>query len=345
MNERIRERQRERIRQIIEQNQQQMLVDHRLDEYGYSLPEYAASLKPQPTSANHSSLPPVVPVREAGSLPPDDVVERQPPMFVKRGDYPVNGPVQLDEQDPEKLWKSSAAPWLGLNRPGTVYGDHTMDYPPIGPDSGGSSRFIRQLRLQFVVSAVLFGAIWGIFQLNGGIAERGQTIVTAALTEEFDFQTVAAWYDRTFAGSPAFIPLFRDNNEAVTTVEGAPHSTMPIVSPLPKSTMIKSFAESLGGIELAADPGSSVAAAETGQVILVTPDSGKGQTVVIQHAGGRQTQYGQLASTSVSKDDWVEAGDVIGQLATGSSSESGILYFAVKEDGRFVDPTDVIPLD
>ncbi|PWV91963.1 stage IV sporulation protein FA [Paenibacillus cellulosilyticus] len=353
MNERIRERQKERIRQIIEQSQNSLQLEQRTKDGGYPLPAEAVNQSSrlqtpqqlQPTST--VQVPPIVPREEAGSLPPVEMLEKQPPILVKRGEYPVAGPVQYVEHDPEKLWKSSSAPWLGLNRSsrGVTYGDLVTEYPPIDPSNGGGSRFLRQFRLQIIASAVLFGAIWGLFQLNGGMAEQGQTIVTAALTDEFDFQTVEAWYDRTFAGSPAFIPLFGEDKEAVTAVEGTPHSTLPIVSPLPRSTLIKSFAESLGGIELAGEPGGAVEAAETGQVILVTPDSGKGQTVVIQHAGGRQTQYGQLASSSVSKDDWVEAGDVIGKLQDGSSDESGILYFAVKEDGRFIDPTDVIPLD
>lgn len=355
MNERIRGRQKERIRQIIEQSQLTMQVQQQSDYSGYPLPveSESNSIRSQPrqqhqqTSVKRSPLSPTA-IGDEGSLPPIEMMEKsaKPPMLVKRGDNLTDGPMQHMEQDPEKLWKSSSAPWLGLNRPGATYGDLAIEYPPIGPESNRGSRFMRQLRLQIIVSAVLFGAIWGLFQLSGGMAESGQTVVTAALTDEFDFQTVEAWYDRTFAGSPAFIPLFgEETKQEATAVEGTPHSTLPIVSPLPKSTLIKSFAQSLGGIELAGSPGSSVAAAETGQVILVTPDSGKGQTVVIQHAGGRQTQYGQLASTSVSKDDWVEAGDVIGDLETGSGSESGVLYFAVKEDGRFIDPTDVIPLD
>ncbi|MBD3917766.1 M23 family metallopeptidase [Paenibacillus sp. PR3] len=346
MNERIRERQKERIRQIIEQNQLQMQVDHidMADISGHTMTPAETTVS-SPLPLKHA-IQPAMPLMEEGSLPPSDMVNSRPPMLVKRGDPAVvsAGPHQM-EQDPEKLWKSSSAPWLGVNRPGSGYGSLASEYPPVGPVDGGGSRFLRQLRLQIVASAVLFGVVWGLFQLNGGMAERGQTIVTAALTDEFNFQTVEAWYDRTFAGSPAFIPLFGDNKDEVTAVDSAPHSTLPIVSPLPKSTLIKSFAESLGGIELAGDPGSSVAAAETGQVVLVTENAGKGQTVVIQHSGGRQTQYGQLAAAAVSKGDWVEAGDIIGQLANDSGSESGVLYFAVKEDGRYIDPTDVIPLD
>ncbi|GMK38383.1 hypothetical protein PCCS19_14370 [Paenibacillus sp. CCS19] len=350
MNERIRERQQERIRQIIEQSQKQMQVDQTAELSGYGqLPgapiQVPSSITAAPLAPSKQLTSPADPLRDEVSLPPSDMVNRNSPMLVRRGDYPSAGPHQTLEQDPEKLWKSSTAPWLGLNRPNAGYGDLASEYPPIGPARGGGSRFMRQLRLQIVASAVLFGVIWGLFQINGGLAEQGQTLVTAALTDEFDFQTVEAWYDRTFAGSPAFIPLFGDSKEQVAAVDGTPHSTMPIVSPLPNSTLIKSFAESLGGIELAGDPGSTVAAAETGQVVLVTDNTGQGQTVVIQHAGGRQTQYGQLATASVSKDDWVEAGDVIGQLMNDGGTESGVLYFAVKEDGRYIDPTDVIPLD
>jgi len=345
MNERIRERQQRKIRQIIEQSR----TDDR----------YEATASRWDSPIGHTVIP-LVPERslDAESSKPggDSVTDSLPPAgWLAPGDSslpPVNAapnrasaklPAHPYEQDPEKLWKSNAAPWLGMHADRLpAAGSGSRHYNEVRGSEGGS-RFWRHFRNQLIVSAALFGILWGLFKLEGGPAQKAQTAVTTALTTRFDFETVSAWYDRTFAGSPAFIPLF-GGREHAETVDGAALTAQAVVSPLPESTLVKSFAQSLGGIELAGRPGDSVSAAETGQVILVTPDTGAGQTVIIQHAGGRQTQYGELGEAKVRKDDWVEAGDVIGRLGSGTGDHS-LLYFAVKEDGRYIDPTEVIPLD
>ncbi|WP_127529705.1 M23 family metallopeptidase [Paenibacillus kobensis] len=347
MNERIRQRQQQKIRQIIEQsktadlygepvtllNQPNEHVEHK----AIPIIERQPAAE-QPAAADHSvidSLPP------AGWTVPNDAFS--PPVSAAAGRSSVKNHVNPYEQDPEKLWKANAAPWLGLyadRLPGNNGSRHSHETN----HTEGGSRFWRLIRNQFIVSAILFGVLWGLFKLDGAPAQEAQTVVTTALTTDFDFQTVSAWYDRTFSGSPAFIPLFSNGGHA-ETVDGAAMTAQAVVSPLPESTLVKSFAQSLGGIELAGQPGDPVSAAETGQVLLVTPDAGEGQTVIIQHAGGRQTQYGQLGEAKVRKDDWVEAGDVIGRLGNGEGNGHSLLYFAVKEDGRFIDPTEVIPLD
>ncbi|EFM09310.1 Peptidase M23 [Paenibacillus curdlanolyticus YK9] len=332
MNDRIRERQQQRIRRIIEQGR----AIPSWEEPYIELPPYS--------QGGMTSVPPPAAVQAKPALSPPSPQPRQshppsPPSFARKTDMKDTKAMAPYEQDPEKLWKANGAPWLGWES-----GPQRPTDPSIRLHAGGGPRLWRMLGLQLAASAILFGAVWGMFRLNEGPAVEGQTFVTAALTSEINFKGVSDWYAKTFAGSPVFIPLFGDNHEA-QTVGGGAQTTMAVVSPLPESTLVRSFAESLSGIELAGESGEAVAAAETGQVILLTPDNGEGQTVVIQHAGGRQTHYGKLAASSVSKNDWVEAGDVIGHLRTAAEGESSLLYFAVKEEGRYVDPTDVIPLD
>jgi stage IV sporulation protein FA len=88
-----------------------------------------------------------------------------------------------------------------------------------------------------------------------------------------------------------------------------------------------------------------VVAAETGRVILATDDNATGRTVVIQHADNRVTVYGRLGELIVGADDWVEAGQPVGKLGPAGEGGESMLFFAVKEKGRYVNPADVVPLD
>ncbi|MWC28757.1 M23 family metallopeptidase [Paenibacillus sp. MMS18-CY102] len=341
MNDRIRERQQQRIRRIIEQ--------------GRAIPSWEEPYLERPPypQVEQTSVPPPAVVQPISNPSPASSQPRQAQPSKPSQAWPPAQPsparrvgikdprsMGLYGQDPEKLWKANGAPWLGWEA-----GPQGPQDPSVRLHTGGSgSRLWRLLGLQFVASAIIFGAVWGMFKLQEGPAVKGQAFVTAALTSEINFKGVSDWYSRTFAGSPVFIPLFGDSDE-VQTVGGGAQAEMAVVSPLPESSLVKSFAESLSGIELAGQSAEAVEAAETGQVILIAPDTGKGQTVVIQHAGGRQTHYGLLGDATVNKNDWVEAGDVIGHLRTTDEGEASLLYFAVKQEGRYVDPTDVIPLD
>jgi stage IV sporulation protein FA len=44
-------------------------------------------------------------------------------------------------------------------------------------------------------------------------------------------------------------------------------------------------------------------------------------------------------------NDWVEAGQQIGSLQTAVDGEQSFLHFAVKQNDRYMDPLDVIPID
>ncbi|MNR41898.1 Stage IV sporulation protein FA [compost metagenome] len=70
-----------------------------------------------------------------------------------------------------------------------------------------------------------------------------------------------------------------------------------------------------------------------------------GLPVQIQHAGGYYSIYGHLSSTNVQQGDWVEGGEGIGSLKTSDAGNPKALYFALKKDGQYIDPSDVVPFD
>jgi septal ring factor EnvC (AmiA/AmiB activator) len=91
------------------------------------------------------------------------------------------------------------------------------------------------------------------------------------------------------------------------------------------------------GIDIGADPGSSVKVVQAGTVAYADAFAGFGRVVIVDHGGRFYTLYGHLASVDVSKGAAVQAGDEIGTVGmapTGSPS----LYFEVRIDGRPADP-------
>ena len=247
---------------------------------------------------------------------------------------PAALPQDRAERDPETEWKQRSREWLaasGRDRAPGLFG---------GEEPRQRGGMIRSLLVRLAVSGVLFAAVWGLFQLDEPWASAPQRLIAQALTEDMDTRAAAEWYQRTFAGSPAFIPIFGQEEERM---DGGPG--LPVVAPVASGEVVRSFAETLAGIEIAGEPGSVVTAAETGRVTHVTGGENEGYSVVIRHAGKRMTVYGRMKSVFVAPDDWVEAGDRIGVLPETEDGSRSLLYFAVRVDGKYVDPADVVPLD
>ncbi len=100
------------------------------------------------------------------------------------------------------------------------------------------------------------------------------------------------------------------------------------------------------GVDLAAELGQSVAAAQAGTVTAVYDDEYYGTTVVIQHDSGYTTHYCNLAeTTAVAAGDTVAAGDVIGTIggtALLEVADAPHLHFEVYLDGEPADPADFL---
>ena len=95
-------------------------------------------------------------------------------------------------------------------------------------------------------------------------------------------------------------------------------------------------------LDLAAELGSAVCAAENGTVCAVYADDYLGMTVEISHASGYTTVYSNLAAEPcVTVGQTVSVGDPIGAVGNSALIEVGQaphLHFAVRKDGMTVDP-------
>ena len=152
----------------------------------------------------------------------------------------------------------------------------------------------------------------------------------------------------------------------VTVSEKEPEVTEPvtpvaprlIVSPLSGETVAAFSMDELAysatladwrthdGVDLAALAGEPVRAACSGTVTAVYDDEFLGTTVVISHPEGYETCYSNLAAMpAVSAGMRVTAGDTIGSVGASAlleSASSSHLHFAVRQDGKSVDPARFI---
>ena len=85
------------------------------------------------------------------------------------------------------------------------------------------------------------------------------------------------------------------------------------------------------GVTLATVPGANVLAAGPGTVAYVGPHDTLGTLVVVNHAQGMQTRYGQVTGVTVAVGDTVTAGTAIAQMATDLPAETpAYFYFEVR---------------
>ncbi len=245
--------------------------------------------------------------------------------------------------DPEHMWKHKGGNWRDWEEMPRLQGAPSAPggRPPeyTGPDF---SVFRKELFVKLVLSIMAFAGVWGMFHMDRPWAIEGQRLVRDALTQDMNFDAVAVWYENTFSGSPAFIPIFGEHHPQAQKASGQIKEST--VMPVEDGIIVRSFAELLNGVEIASSKEGSVHAVQTGRVLLVS-GNGPDRTVVIQHSGKRVTIYGQLGGISVAQNDWVEAGDTIGSVKPGTGQSPGLLFFAVKEDDHYVDPAEVIAFE
>ena len=101
------------------------------------------------------------------------------------------------------------------------------------------------------------------------------------------------------------------------------------------------------GLDIAADPGAPVMAADDGTVTAVYDDDYLGTVVVVSHDADISTRYASLmADPDVQVGDVVSAGDVIGRVGNTAlleTKEPSHLHFEVFQNGIPADPMDYRP--
>jgi len=97
------------------------------------------------------------------------------------------------------------------------------------------------------------------------------------------------------------------------------------------------------GIDLGAPTGTPIAAAASGQIVLVSAGGGYGNYVVIRHDNGHETLYAHLSEVWVVQGQWVAQGESIGAVGSTGWSTGPHLHFEVRVGGAAVDPLNYLP--
>lgn len=99
-------------------------------------------------------------------------------------------------------------------------------------------------------------------------------------------------------------------------------------------------------IAVQAVEGAPVMAAADGTVYSIEEDMQTGTTLTMELGSGYQAVYGQLKDLCVEEGDTVTEGTVIGYIGTPTkyySKEGDNLYFAMKKNGKPIDPIAYLP--
>lgn len=98
------------------------------------------------------------------------------------------------------------------------------------------------------------------------------------------------------------------------------------------------------GIDLAADEGTPIHAAEAGRVVYEGDDLGDyGRVLIVKHEGRWATVYAHNRKNLVDEGDFVEKGDVIAEVGDTGNASAPHLHFEVRRSNAPKDPQTCLP--
>ncbi len=97
------------------------------------------------------------------------------------------------------------------------------------------------------------------------------------------------------------------------------------------------------GLDVVAPTGTPIAAAASGQIVLVSAGGGYGNYVVVRHDDGTETLYAHLSEVWVVQGQWVTQGESVGAVGATGWATGPHLHFEVRVGGAPVDPLYYLP--
>ncbi|KKI92309.1 hypothetical protein WQ54_09965 [Bacillus sp. SA1-12] len=218
-----------------------------------------------------------------------------------------------------------------------VYTPPTYEGGP-GNGNGGHPLFRAEVfifKLLFSAVIVLVAAI--AFKNGAPIFQKAQSAINYSLEEEFQFAAVSSWYREQFGEPLALFNPTSGDNEKENQTETAGLS-VPATG-----KVLETFEDNGQGIMVETNR-PSVEAINEGIIVEAGEKSDNGLTIVIQHADGTESWYGNLEKIDVALYDFVEKGKELGKTKL-NENQKGTFYFAIKKGDEFIDPNKVIQFE
>lgn len=137
--------------------------------------------------------------------------------------------------------------------------------------------------------------------------------------------------------SSAFSDAFRGRLRNTNPTIQNSHINIPSRSPI-DSNGLNGFIKTTNGVIIPASTDSAVRATADGMVRFTGQLDAYGNVIRIDHGGGVQTLYGNLAKMAVTPKDTVKKGQVIGFVGTARNGTGAELIYEVRVEGKSVDP-------
>ncbi|WP_439653906.1 murein hydrolase activator EnvC family protein [Selenomonas ruminis] len=158
-----------------------------------------------------------------------------------------------------------------------------------------------------------------------------------------DKATVDREYDELMAASKQIALMLQRSSMANLPVSGDGSMIWPVGGTVTsefgwRTHPISGTRKYHSGIDIGADYGTPIAAAQSGTVEYAGWISGYGNTVIINHGGGITTLYGHNQSLAVSAGQQVSQGETIAYCGSTGNSTGPHCHFEVRSGGEPVSP-------
>jgi stage IV sporulation protein FA len=191
---------------------------------------------------------------------------------------------------------------------------------------------------KILASTILVFLVAIIFRNNDTRFESVREFVSINMEKDFQFTTVANWYEEQFGKPIALLPFTNQETDEATE-ESQPYA-------LPASgKILEEFGEDGQKVTIETPKGAAVTAMSGGMVEFAGIKEGFGKTIIVQHSDKSETWYGNLDNISVNLYEYIEKGKEIGTAMNSDDGTKGSFYFALKEGNEFIDPFQVIQVE
>lgn len=191
--------------------------------------------------------------------------------------------------------------------------------------------------MKILISAILVLVVAIIFKSPSTTFDKFRASVQKTMETEFQFATVANWYESHFGKPLALLPPFEKETENPDKM----HDYSQPVS----GKVLEDFSGDGRGIIIETGQDADVKAMSGGNVIFAGVKEDIGKTVIIQHADHSESWYGRLDSISVKTHQNVKEGEIVGNVAASDENQKGEFYFAIKQNDTFIDPIQVMKFE